>query len=138
MDDEAFHRSVLSLASKVRQSGFAPDGLVALARGGWIPARLLATPLGVKRLYSYGLAYEDRERTKLAIYSEPSPSLRNLKLLLVEDYLETGKSMKFVAQRLLEKGNDVKTVALGYKAETVIVPTYSLGQVDGIPSLPWD
>ncbi|HKV89645.1 MAG TPA: phosphoribosyltransferase, partial [Thermoplasmata archaeon] len=38
--------------AQVRASGHVPETIVALTRGGWVPARLLADRLGVRRLVS--------------------------------------------------------------------------------------
>ena len=40
------------LADRVRDAGAVPATIVGLTRGGWVPARLLADRLGVRRLVS--------------------------------------------------------------------------------------
>jgi len=45
------------LADKVKQSGFKPDLIVAVSRGGFDPARILCDQLGIRRLASVQVEY---------------------------------------------------------------------------------
>ena len=40
------------VAEKVRVSGYLPDIIVGITRGGWVPARILCDVMGIKNLYS--------------------------------------------------------------------------------------
>ena len=82
------------LARKIEESGYHPDYLVGLARGGWIPTRLLSDALGVKEILSVGMRYADATRTSLVAYSLPAPMPTGKRLLLIEDCLESGKSLQ--------------------------------------------
>lgn len=135
---EKFATTVESLSSVIRHNGFCPDVIIAIARGGWIPARLLSKYLGIKKLYSYGLTYADEARTQLVGYDIPNPEIWEQKILLVEDYLESGKSMKYCAEQLSLLKNEVRTFAVGYSEKSLIIPDYSSGRLPSIPKLPWD
>ena len=97
-----------TLGDKIRVAGFAPEYLVGVARGGWIPVRLLSTALSVKRLLSIGLAYADSERTRLEPYSLPAPFPTDSRLLIVEDCLESGRSLAVARDIFSRNGNMVK------------------------------
>ena len=40
------------VAESVRESGYHPDIVVGITRGGWVPARIICDVLGVRHLYS--------------------------------------------------------------------------------------
>jgi hypoxanthine phosphoribosyltransferase len=133
-----FEATISRLSQTISNDGFQPDIIVAISRGGWIPARLLSKKLGIKKLSSYGVTYADAARTSLISYDSPSPEIRERKILLVEDYLESGKSMKYCAEQLRLQKNEVRTFAVGYSEKSLIVPDYSSGKLVSVPKLPWD
>ena len=48
---------LLSQAEKIRQSGFKPDIIVGVTRGGWVPARVLADLLEIPLLATVGIEF---------------------------------------------------------------------------------
>ncbi|MDR5878795.1 phosphoribosyltransferase family protein [Caballeronia sp. LZ032] len=129
---------VKSLANRISASGFRPDYLVGLARGGWIPTRLLSDELGVKEILSVGLRYADTNRTTLVAYSLPSPMPNGKKLLLIEDCLESGRSL-VEAKRLLEREkNFVQTASIFITDRTLERPDFFVHHLQLPPSFPWE
>lgn len=127
-----------ALGGQIGASAWRPDFLVGLARGGWIPTRLLSDVLGVKEILSLGLRYRDATRTTLIAYSLPEPMPSGKKLLLIEDCLESGKSL-CEARRLLEAaGNEVRTACLYITDTTQTRPDYFLEQRPTPPTFPWE
>lgn len=129
---------VVELSQKIKESEFQPDILIALARGGWVPTRFLSDGLGVKKLSSIGLTYADKERKDLVFYSFPEPINEGEKILLIEDRLETGKSMKVALEALKVKGAFVKTASLFIRTDSIIVPDYFLSTRDENIIFPWE
>ena len=138
MDFASFDAQVRKVSELILGDKFQPDLIVGVARGGWIPARLLSKYLNVKKLSSYGIAYTDSTRTTTETYQAVLPSPDISKILVVEDFLESGKSIKHVIKELAAKGIDVRSAAVGYLEKTNLIPTYSLGCVKEIPQFPWD
>ena len=127
-----------TLARKITISGFQPDSLVGLARGGWIPTRLLSDALGVKEILSIGMRYTDASRTSLVAYSLPAPLPTGKRLLLIEDCLESGRSL-LEAKRILESaGNEVRTACLFITNDTSMEPDYFLVRLPAPPRFPWE
>ena len=127
-----------TLARKITASGFQPDFLVGLARGGWIPTRLLSDALDVREILSIGMRYTDASRTSLVAYSLPAPLPTGKRLLLIEDCLESGKSLR-EARRILESaGNEVRTACLFITDETPMEPDYFLARLPAPPRFPWE
>jgi hypoxanthine phosphoribosyltransferase len=132
-----FNDLIAELATKISNGNYTPQMLVAVARGGWIPVRFLSNLLSVKRLGSIGLEYTDESRAHLAVYSLPS-QIEGARLLLVEDRLETARSMAKAREILLNKGCEVRTAALFIRTDSVIVPDYFLAFEDGLIRFPWE
>lgn len=138
MNFEDCDLAISRLANSIVLDNKRFDAIVAIARGGWVPGRLLSKYLDVKQLYSFGVKYSDQQRVTPELYSEPAPRLENLSLLLVEDFLETARSLAFVRDLLAAQGNSVSTAAIGYTERSIVIPEYSRGIVKEVPKLPWD
>ncbi len=84
------------LAEKIRASGYKPDVIVALARGGYVPARLLCDFLDVENLLSLQSQHwtEAAKKEERAIIKFPYKlDLSGLKVLVVDDICDTGESL---------------------------------------------
>lgn len=138
MDFNEILSDIRTLAKLVKESEFHPDYLVGLARGGWIPTRLLSTELGVKELLSIGVKYEDKERTLLVTYSLPNPMPTGRSLLLVEDCLESGKSLIVARKILTDANNIVRTASIYVTDKTLELPDYYCKHLAAPPQLPWE
>jgi uncharacterized protein len=132
-----FNAEISALASKIITSQFHPDMIVAVARGGWIPGRYLSSLLGVKELASIGLRYEDQARTEPRVYAFPEPIVPGMRILLVEDMLESAKSVAKAKALLEQRGAIVKTAAIYVGSKAVLVPDFSLAAKMSI-RFPWE
>jgi hypothetical protein len=129
---------VKRLAREIHSSHFCPNFLVAVARGGWIPTRLLSDFLQVSKIASIGICYEDAKRTQSRLYSFPEPISTSDRILLVEDMVETGASI-FEAERLLTmRTATVKTASLYYTENTLRPPDFSLAKLTQRIHFPWE
>ena len=127
-----------TLARTIKASGFQPNFLVGLARGGWIPTRLLSDALSVREILSIGMRYTDASRTSLVAYSLPAPMPTGKRLLLIEDCLESGKSLQ-EAKRILESAdNEVRTASLFITDGTQTEPDFFLARLPVPPRFPWE
>lgn len=111
---------------------------MAVARGGWIPTRLLSTHLAVKNIVSIGIKYADATRTKLTTYSLPQVPDGVKNILLVEDMLESGNSLKWASEFYKENGYSVKTVACYVTPKTSFIVDYFLRKVPLDTKFPWE
>lgn len=125
------------LANKIKNTGFRPDCIVGVARGGWIPSRVLSSNLGVKDLLSIGIKYTDESRTTLHPYSKPDPMPIGKHILLVEDCLESGKSLE-AAVNLFSQENTVKSASLFITINTIYKSDYYLDTLVSPPTFPWE
>ena len=84
------------LALKVKASGWRPDLVVAIARGGYVPARLLCDFLDIHDLVSVQVLHWGRaaEITAKAHIKHPyTLELSGKRVLLVDDICDTGDSI---------------------------------------------
>ena len=135
---DQFEQLVIELSKKMTQDNYNPDLLIAVARGGWIPTRYLSDSLKVKKIASVGVTYKSDKRTDLDFYSFPEPIKEGANLLLIEDRLETGKSLEFVQAKLSERGANVKTAAFYIRSDTIVTPDFYLGLDDDELIFPWE
>ena len=120
------YRLLLKLAEAVRKSGFEPDVIVGVSRGGWIPARIMSDLLETPKLanvtaeFYVGVAETKREPT---ITQPVSVSVKDKKVLVVDDVADTGESLKHVNLHLKNQGaSEIKIATIYYKPWSIIVP----------------
>jgi len=83
------------LAIKVAESGYEPDIILAIARGGLLSAGALGYALSVKNTYTMNVEFYTgvNERLAVPMILPPVPSLVDLKdskVLIVDDVADTG------------------------------------------------
>lgn len=105
------------LAEKIRGSGWSPDVIVAIARGGYVPARLLCDWLGVTDLVSIQVVHwpaAAQVAEKAYVKYPVNVDLSGKRVLIVDDIVDTGDSVE-LAKRSIEgccRPAEVKTAAL--------------------------
>ncbi|QXP89018.1 phosphoribosyltransferase [Methylococcus capsulatus] len=116
------------LAENIRASGYRPDAVVAIARGGYVPARLLCDALGVYDLQSIRIGHYEggaRKNETARCYSPPPANVRGLKVLLTDDCSDTGDTLRLALEQLRCCGPlDIKIAVLHHKKVSPLVPDY--------------
>jgi uncharacterized protein len=126
------------LAQQIRESNYEINLIIAVARGGFIPARLLSSRLTIKRMSSIGISYLTADRSERTMYSVPTPISQHDRILLVEDALETGRSLADAYKALEQNAGGVRTAAYYYRADSIIVPDFTVDMLSHIPRFPWE
>ena len=133
---------LLELANAVQKSGFNPDVIVGISRGGWIPARIISDLLENPKLANIAVEfYLGVAKTKLkpVITQQISVSVTNKKVLIVDDLADTGKSLRVVISNLTAKGAlEIKIATIYYKPWSSIVPHYYQKETQSWIVFPWD
>ena len=133
---------LLELANAVQKSGFNPDVIVGISRGGWIPARIISDLLENPKLANITVEfYLGVAKTKLKpVITQPiSVSVENKKVLIVDDLADTGKSLRLVISHLSAKGaSEIKIATIFYKPWSSIVPHYYQKETQSWIVFPWD
>ena len=133
---------LLKLAEAVRKSGFEPDLIVGVSRGGCIPARIISDLLENPKLanvtveFYAGLAETKNEPT---ITQPVSVSVKDKRVLVVDDLADTGESLKLVNLHLKKHGAfEVKIATIYYKPWSIIVPHYYEKETRRWIVFPWE
>lgn len=119
---------LLNIAKRIRRNGFKPDIILGVSRGGWPPARVMSDLLenpnvvNVAAEFYIGVA---ETRDKPVITQPVSVSVKDKKVLVVDDIADTGQSLKLVLSHLEEEGaSEVKTTTIYYKPWSALIPDY--------------
>ncbi len=139
---EQIYAMLLDMARKIQNDKFSPDIIVGVSRGGWIPARVLSDLLenpeiaNVKAEFYLGVA----ETKKEPVITQPvSVNVKNMKVLVVDDVSDTGKSLRLVKTHLLEQGVKILKIAtLYYKPWSVTIPDYCEKSTHDWIIFPWE
>jgi len=133
MSWEGFHRLARELALRILDSGYRPDMVVAIARGGVVPARVLCDYLDVMEMNYVRIEhYRARKMTPQARVKYPlNASVDNLRILVVDDICDTGDSFIAAIEHLREKGAplEVRTCAMQHKTVSKFVPDYYVEEI---------
>ncbi|OYT62980.1 MAG: phosphoribosyltransferase [Thermofilum sp. ex4484_15] len=128
--------ALLKLANKIRSSGYEPEVIVAIARGGVIVARYLCDMLSIDkvdeveiRLYgSIGVRYR---KPKLIRGLRDPNQIKGRDVLIVDDVVETGATLSLARGIVRGAGaNRVKSAVLYVKPWAKVIPDYYLKVTD--------
>jgi hypoxanthine phosphoribosyltransferase len=117
------------VSNDVKNSGYKPDMIIALARGGWFAGRVLCDFLGLDDLTS--LKIEHYTGTAVAgeepqiKYPLADAAVTGKNVLIVDDITDTGKSMVHAKDYVLKQHpKEVRTAALQYLYTSEVEPDY--------------
>jgi hypoxanthine phosphoribosyltransferase len=123
------------LARKIVDSGYQPDVIIGIARGGVTPARLLCDYLGVMDLLTIKVEHwvETAGHLEDAIVKYPfTANLEKKKVLLVDDICDTGRSI-IVSKEYIERNSkpeQLRVATMQYiKPVAKFVPDYYVDEV---------
>jgi uncharacterized protein len=116
------------IAGKIRAAGCKPDVILALSRGGFVPARILCDLLVVNDLVSikvdhWGITAQKDGTARLRYPVEIS--LEKKKILIVDDITDTGESLA-LALEWVKKQNpaEIKTAVVYHIKHSKTVPDF--------------
>jgi len=136
------HDMLIEMADKVRASGFKPDILIGISRGGWLPTRILSDLLENPCITSVGAAFyvSVRKTNHEPRLTHPlSVSVSNKKILLVDDVADTGKSAILIKAYLeRKKAEEIKILTLYYKPWSIVVPDFYSKETSDWIVFPWE
>jgi len=139
---EDVQRLAEKVAEKVMTSGFRPDVIVAISRGGFDPARILCDQLSIQRLASLQVEYytgvEQRRGTPEIVFPL-NADVPDLKVLVVDDVSDSGNSLKAARDHVLERGaSEVRVATLHVKPWSNFRPDYYAEEVEAWVVYPWE
>lgn len=129
------------LAGRIKASGAEFDILIAIARGGFVPARILSDRLSFRNLTSMSMVfyeYDKRHENPIITYFDPA-CVRGKKVLLVDDVSDSGKSLIMARKAIMDAGaKSVHVATVHIKPGTLFMPDFYAGSIDGWIEYPWE
>ena len=125
---EYFYELARKLSLAMHQASFHPDLVVAISRGGCVPARVICDYLDVFDLDVIKVEhYHGVHKENLALLKYPlSADITGKRVLLIDDVSDTGDSFEVGIKHLREHGNpaELKTAALHHKIVSSYTPDF--------------
>ena len=133
---------LLELAIRIKRSGFQPDLIVGVSRGGWVPGRILSDLLGnahtanVKIEFYVGIGQTARK----PIVTQPiSEEILNKRVLVVDDVADTGESLLVALDHVRERGaGEIQTVTIYHKPHSKFKPDFFAETTSHWIVFPWE
>ncbi len=140
LDWSNYGRLASTLAKTIKRDGEGFDLVVAIARGGIPLALVVADELGLKMDIINVKSYTGiGKRTQPRILSTLTNVAGGSRILLVDDLVDEGETMKKVTSYLRKMNPEVlKTAVLFKKPWSTFSPDYCLKTVDKWVVFPWD
>lgn len=139
---DGFGEATRDLARAVLDSGFAPEVVVAIARGGLLPAGAIAYGLGVKNCGAINVEFYTgigtvRDAPEVLPPELDMSYLDGRRVLLVDDVADSGRTLALAVQLLRDRGADVRSVTIYTKPGTIVQPDYAWKDTDRWINFPW-
>jgi xanthine phosphoribosyltransferase len=135
---EEFVKDIKTLEKEIKK--FAPDTLLAIARGGMSLVHFLAERLNIRDVYALNaISYENEKKLgKPKIFN--IPKINTKKALLVDDISDSGETLYNTLKILKNKypNTEFKTLTLFYKEKTKLIPDITLKKTDKWIVFFWD
>ncbi|MEM1831100.1 MAG: phosphoribosyltransferase family protein [Desulfurococcaceae archaeon] len=135
------HEIIGSLANRLIRD-YIPEIIIAIAKGGLIPARILSDILGVDEIgfievkfyKSIGVRSEKPFIKYISI-----PYLKDRNVLVVDDVVDSGRTIQLVVDSLaVHAPKQLRTFALYLKPWSTYIPDYYFGITDEWIVYPWE
>jgi hypothetical protein len=142
LDWELFGLASRQLAQAVVDSGFEPDIVVAVARGGLLPGGALSYALGTKAVGTLNVEFYTGidERLPDPVVLPPlldTDALHGLRALVVDDVADTGETLALVQRLMGSHCAEARTAVLYAKPGSIVAPDYVWRRTDRWITFPW-
>ncbi len=142
LDWATYGVAIRELAAQVADSGFRPDMILAIARGGLFAAGSLGYALSVKNLYVMNLEFYAGvdERLNVPVMLPPymdKVDLRGANILVADDVADTGHTLKAVHEFCQDVVAESRTAVIYEKPHSLVKCDYVWKQTDKWINFPW-
>jgi len=139
---ERFGTAARELAAQVVADGFTPSIVISVARGGLVLGGAMTYALGVKLADAINVEfYTDVEQTLpdpvLLAPMLDADAIRDQQLLVVDDVVDSGRTLALVLKLLRGFGADARSAVLYTKPQSVVAADYVWAETDKWIVFPW-
>jgi hypoxanthine phosphoribosyltransferase len=139
---EQFGTAASQLAAAVAADGFAPDLILAIARGGLFIAGTLGYALDVKNVHLTNVEFYtgENERMPLPVMLPPVPSsvdISGARVLIADDVADTGETLRLVRDFCAEHVAEARCAVIYQKPHSAIDCDYVWRRTDRWIDFPW-
>ena len=139
---EAFGVASRELAQQVVDSGYEPDWIVAIARGGLLIAGSVGYALSMKNIATLNVEFytDVDERLDAPVVLPPVldlVDLSNTKVLVVDDVADTGETLAMVIELLSRSVAEARSLVIYEKSRSIVRPDYVWRSTDAWINFPW-
>jgi hypoxanthine phosphoribosyltransferase len=139
---DLFGSAVRDIAQQVVDSGYEPDLVLSIARGGLALGMGLGYALDVKNLSAVNVEFYTgvNERLEVPMMLPPTPAavdLTGMKVLIADDVADTGKTLEIVHDFCEGHVAEARTAVIFEKPWTVINADYVYKKTDRWIDFPW-
>lgn len=139
---ETFGAASRELAQMVVDSGFEPDILLSITRGGMLPAGAISYALDMKGLHIINVEFYTGidERLLEPVFLPPLPATQDLsgqKVLIVDDVADTGETLVRVRDFCVPHVAQVRVAVLYEKTRSLVKADYVWRSTDRWITFPW-
>lgn len=122
------------VSDKIKESGYKPDVIIAILRGGMVPAINLSDLLRIKEILTlkvehWGITATKNKKAELK--SSLPEDIKGKKILLVDDLTDTGGSIEVCIKYIKELNpREIKTATLIHKKQAKFEPDFYAERID--------
>ena len=136
------HKMLIKQSKKILADHFIPNIIIAITRGGWIPARLLSDLLEVHNITTIGIKSYSNIAAKMnqpIINQKIKIPISGKKILLVDDVADSGESLQLAKKHILKQNNvELKIATIYKKNKSKIDPDYYEKTIKNWIIFPWE
>jgi hypoxanthine phosphoribosyltransferase len=139
---QTFGTAARELAQQVLDSGFQPDLMLSITRGGMMPAGAMSYAMGIKNLHIINVEFYTGVDTRLPlpVLLPPVPAavhLSDKRVLVVDDVADTGETLRMVRDFCAGHVAETRTAVLYEKPQSVVKCDYVWKRTSEWISFPW-
>ena len=139
---ELFGTAARELAAAVTADGFAPDLILAIARGGLFVAGALGYAREVKNVHLTNVEFYtgENERLPMPVMLPPVPNsvdLSGARVLIADDVADTGETLRLVRDFCAEHVAEARCAVVYQKPHSTVECEYVWRRTDRWIDFPW-
>lgn len=135
---EQFEKDCIELAKKIKDTHI--DRIIAISRGGLVPARILSDLLNIRISHITISTYQNLHQEKEPrITEKPEEDFAGKSILIVDDISDTGNTFKHAVEHFSNfKDCKIYTVSPYIKSKTIHIPTFWEKKLDAWIIFPYE